>query len=133
MLNRANWVPAPHFFELNQACHLLAEAFGYNFYLVGSAMVKRDYRDVDVRCILGDEEYRALFGDLVYAGTSARLSVMNAAISCWLAKMTGLPIDFQFQQQTDANKNNPRGENPGRLALGIFITPKVTTEPEVKP
>lgn len=123
MKNRSNWVPAPHYFELNQACHILAEAFGYNFYLVGSSIQRRDYRDVDVRCILPDERYAELFGDLHNAAVSARLSVMNAAFSLWLSKQSGLPIDFQFQQQTHANAANPKGEVPGRHPLGIFITP----------
>ena len=58
---RANWLPAPAFFNLNQACRVLTEAFGHHVYLVGSSLARRDHRDVDVRCILPDEEFDRLF------------------------------------------------------------------------
>lgn len=43
-MERANYLPAPHYFNLNQACAVLSEAFGHCTYLVGSAMERRDYR-----------------------------------------------------------------------------------------
>jgi hypothetical protein len=42
---------------------------------------------------------------------------MCSSISEWLAKRSGLPIDFQIQRRTDANK-----EYGGQLrnAIGLF-------------
>lgn len=83
-------------------------------------MHRADYRDVDVRCILPDEEFDKLFGgtqagDWRYSG---RWSVMCAALSDWLSAQTGLPVDFQFQRTTQANE-----EFKGiRSCLGILFT-----------
>ena len=46
---RASYLPAPHMFNLQQACHTLQAAFdfGVGIYLVGSCLTKREYRDVD--------------------------------------------------------------------------------------
>jgi hypothetical protein len=118
---RANWVGAPEMYNLDLAVSSLNEAFGCHCYHVGSSLSRRDWRDVDVRCILPDEEYDRLF-PLSTVGVhsqfrDARLMAMNAAFSEWLRKASGLPVDFQFQRQTEANK-----EFPGpRSALGMHF------------
>lgn len=117
-MNRANYIGAPEFFELNQACVILTEAFGHNVYLVGSSIERRDYRDVDVRCILEDDEYTRLFTDPLFTTHNPLWSLMCCSISLWLSKRTGLKIDFQFQQQTTANDTYPARP---RHALGIFL------------
>ena len=73
-------------------------------YLVGSALQRPDYRDVDVRLMLDDDRYDALMA------TGVKLSRLNLAVSVWGQKVTGLPIDFQVQRVTDANAefNGPR-------------------------
>jgi hypothetical protein len=119
---RANWLAAPAAFILNQECCLLREAFGYHVYLVGSCIKRRDYRDVDVRCILPDEEFDALFPNIGTRGHqfNARWALMSITVSEWLRARTGLPVDFQFQRQTQANEEFPGREYP-RHALGIYI------------
>jgi len=117
-MKRANFLPAPHYFNLNMACLPITEAFGYRVYLVGSAMTRRDYRDVDVRCILSDDDYAHLFprGPLA-PQADALWSILCASISLYLSQHSGLPVDFQFQQQSKANV-----ENTGpRSALGLFV------------
>ena len=122
MSDRLNYVAAPEFFKLNQACELINKAFGsFGCYHVGSSIKRRDYRDVDVRLILSDEEYDAMFrcngtGEWV----DARWSLMCVSISVWLREVTGLPIDFQIQRFTQANKDYPRMEDQPRHPLGIF-------------
>ena len=114
---RANYVPAPHFFRLNHACTLVNKAFGgFGCYLVGSALVRRDYRDVDVRLILSDDEYARLFRD-THGFLNPFWSLLCTSISLWLSQETGLPIDFQIQSQTRANKTYP-GE---RSAIGLYL------------
>jgi hypothetical protein len=127
-VKRANWIPAPAAFNLNMACIAINKAFdndGYGCYLVGSALTKRDYRDVDVRFILSDDGWSRLFGtdspdrpDL-----HPRWSVMCASISTWLQSQTGLPIDFQFQQATAANAEFSRQTGHHREPLGMFTHP----------
>ena len=116
---KAIYVGAPACFALELACQHLQEAFGeYGLYLVGSALERPDWRDVDVRYILSDEGFAALFPDAgQYWEHNPRWLVMVAAISAWLTKETGLPIDFQFQPQTHANERHPGKRN----ALGLKI------------
>ena len=73
-------------------------AFGA--YLVGSAMTRADYRDIDVRIIMPDADHKALGEFLNYR----RLNLM---LTLWGQRVTGLPIDCQVQSQTLANTKYP--------------------------
>jgi len=88
---------------LEQACKPVWRAFGS-----GSG---GEYRDVDVRTILPDEEFDALFGAEDRNG-KALWSLMCAAIGRMLAKQTGLPIDYQIQRMTQANEKYQGNRNP---------------------
>lgn len=115
---RANYVPAPHYYNLNQACALINKAFpNGQCYLVGSSLVRRDYRDVDVRLILDDDEYARRFRSPEGGWTDAYWSLLCTSITLWLRQQTDLPIDFQIQQQTRANRDH----DGKRSALGIFL------------
>jgi hypothetical protein len=95
--SRANFLPSPHFFQLNQACLFVSQAFDSYPYLVGSCLVKRDYRDVDVRLILEDERYDKMFGPKAECGyLNAYWSLLCTSISMYLSTASGLPIDFQI-------------------------------------
>lgn len=93
-------------------------AFGEPPYLVGSALQGKQWRDVDVRLILPDEQYAAMFGepDDLAQLTDGKWVAMCLAFSALGRQMTGLPIDFQIQQQTRANKTF---DGP-RSALGFL-------------
>ncbi len=112
---RANYLPAPHYFNLNLACVPLLAAFDGGVYLVGSCLERPDYRDVDVRAIISDAEYARLFGS--GASHTALWSIMCASIALWLSERSGLPVDFQVQQQTTANDQH----DGLRSALGIAL------------
>ena len=115
---RANFLGAPEALHLNVVCATLVEAFGYNIYLVGSCLNRRDYRDVDIRCIMSDEDYDRVFPNATKnQQLNAFWCLTCAAISEWMAKRTGLPIDFQIQKMTDANTDYPKQP---RSALGLF-------------
>ena len=112
---------APEGFELELACQQLNQAFdGFGCYLVGSALERPDWRDIDVRLIMGDEEFDALFPGCRERHTwefNPRWLIMTISITEWLRKRTGLPVDFQFQPQSHAND---RHKGP-RNALGLII------------
>lgn len=98
-------------------------AFGSMPYLVGSATYKKlNWRDVDVRLILSDEDFEKL--DVGKPGEDAsneRWMSLCMAYSALGKQMTGLPIDFQIQQQTWANKRYPKTARRGqRVPLGMF-------------
>jgi hypothetical protein len=112
------YVGAPACFALEMACHDVVRAFGgFGCYLVGSALERPDWRDIDVRFILPDEEFATLFPD---AGRNwefdSRWLLLTVSISDWLSKRTGLPVDFQFQPQSHANEKH---KGP-RSAIGFL-------------
>lgn len=114
---KASYVGAPAIFKLELACQHINRAFGgFGCYLVGSAMERADWRDVDVRMILSDEEFVVLFPDIDLTANNwefdPRWLLMTVSISDHLSKVTGLPIDFQFQPQTHANIRHNKPRNP---------------------
>lgn len=97
-------------------------AFGEPPYLVGSVLKTTKWRDVDVRLIIDDEEYEAQgFGDPNYQKHNGKWVSLCMAYSALGKHVTGLPIDFQIQQQSAANDKfkGPRsclGVTPLRIA-----------------
>ena len=90
---------------LDEFGSMVWSAFGEPPYLVGSALTgkKGEWRDVDVRLILDDEEWEKWgFGNPIRPNDKWRAHIM--AFAELGKRMTGLPIDFQIQQATHANK-----------------------------
>lgn len=109
----ASGVGQPQTFHLNLFGEIVLRAFGTCAFLVGSATKSKDWRDVDVRLILSDEDWvREEFGDPKNPGE--RWAAYCMAFSALGKQMTGLPIDFQIQQQTDANERD-RGQREALL------------------
>ncbi len=94
---------------LNEFGNLVFKAFGEVPYLVGSALSeKAGWRDVDVRLILPDAVYSEMkLGRPDNPHSNAKWASLCLAYSALGKAMTGLPIDFQIQQQTWANKTFP--------------------------
>lgn len=104
---------------LNEFGSQIWAAFGGPPYLVGSALTEKSgWRDVDVRMIIDDQEWKRLgFGDpATVAHRDAKWISLCLAYSALGKAMTGLPIDFQLQQQTKANEEFPSAP---RSALGL--------------
>lgn len=90
------YITRSQLWALDEACKPLRATFpDYGPYLVGSATERPTFRDVDVRLILSDEQYDRL--------SDNEWGLLGFITSRHLAATTGLPIDFQFQRQTDAN------------------------------
>lgn len=119
------YVGAPACFELELVAKELRAAFANDgiggLYLVGSALERPDWRDVDVRFMLADEEFQRLFPDAnLHTGNwefDPRWLIMTTSISAWMSKRTGLPIDFQFQPTSHANERHKGRRN----ALGLIF------------
>jgi len=108
-MSRASFLSPPDFHRLDWACRTITAAFdGTPVYLVGSALTRPDYRDIDLRLILDDEQ-------AAHYPPPLRL-VLNIALSDLIAKTAGLsrPVDFQIQSMTEAN-----AEDGARNPLGI--------------
>jgi hypothetical protein len=75
---------------------------------------------VDIRLILSDEKYRTLgLGDPNYPHHNAKWVALCRAFSALGKEMTGLPIDFQIQEQTTANAQFPKEKDNPRSCIGI--------------
>jgi hypothetical protein len=113
------YVGAPACFALELACKAINEAFGgFGCYLVGSALERADWRDIDVRHIMSDEEFMQEFPGtydpkrgLAVWEFDPKWILLTTGISAYLAKATGLPVDFQFQPQTHANDRHEGQRN----------------------
>lgn len=111
---RTNYLGMTHVVLLDLAVSPIVEAFDGHPYLVGSVLRRSDYRDVDVRLILFDEDYDRRFPP-GRDDTPALWSLLCLSISTWLQQQTGLPVDFQIQRMSEANEQY----DGYRHALGI--------------
>lgn len=120
----ANYLQHQDQHNLNLACLPLKRASAYGVFLVGSVLHRRDWRDVDVRCIVPDDQWE-IFKPWV--------EILNASISEWLRQRTGLPVDFQFQQMTAANAEFSSAQGHPRHALGMgFLGDGCISEEQTK-
>lgn len=116
-------VGMPAWLYLNRFGRVVYEAFGEWPYLVGSAARGKQWRDVDVRLILEDAEYERLFGDPKQPReTNPTWVAFVLAFTELGRKMTGLPIDFQIDHQSTANRIHD-GPRHALILSGEFERP----------
>lgn len=95
----------PQSLMLEQFGQIIYETFGHMSYQVGSSLEGKVWRDIDVRLIIPDDEYKAMkLGHPAYTHMNRKWRGLVLAFSALGKEMTGLPIDFQIQQQSYANK-----------------------------
>jgi hypothetical protein len=110
----------------------IRDAFGHTAYQVGSSVHGKEWRDVDVRLILDDDEFHALFPGYKHMHQiDAKWSFMCAAISALGKQQTGLPIDFQMQPMTEANKVYG-GNGKGTFRQPLFFYDHASVQAEIK-
>jgi hypothetical protein len=123
--SRKSYLSTLQLARLEHACSVVAKAFDHPPYLVGTATESPDWRDVDVRLILPDDEFDSLFkyrGGKDFPG--GLWGLMCLTISHYLADTSGLPVDFQIQRMTEANEKfggkprNPLGHGFREFAGG---------------
>jgi hypothetical protein len=88
---------------LNKFGVIVRDYFGHVPYQVGSSLKSKDWRDVDVRLILPDEEFVERFGSVHSSYVNPTLAAVTLAFAALGREMTGLPVDFQIQPQSHAN------------------------------
>lgn len=120
-------VGMPYCLLLQEFGEHVLRAFGHVAYHVGSSLEKKDgWRDVDVRLLIPDVEYERMgLGDPERPHENKRWVSLVLAWSSFGKTLTGLPIDFQIQQQSYANEI---GKGP-RSAL-FLVCDLVRAEPQ---
>lgn len=98
-------VGMPNTLMLQRFGELVYRAFGWMPYHVGSSLRdKTGWRDVDVRVLVPDEDWARLeLGTPGREVENARWCAITLAWATFGRHLTGLPIDFQLQQQSYAN------------------------------
>lgn len=131
---KVSYIGAPTVFILDHACRQINEAYAYcdhaSIYLVGSSIQRPDWRDVDLRMMMSDDDFAREFPDAHDNGAwefDTKWMLLTSAISGYLSKITGLPIDFQFQPMTFANEHHKGRRHP----MGMRMPPKSRTPDEV--
>lgn len=120
-MSRSTHLLLTDFERVEEWCRGVRILFGQPPYLVGSAISRPDYRDIDLRLILSDEDFDAEWRNPV------KVRLMNRAISTWGQRETGLPIDFQIQRQSAANARWPNEvRNPMGVRDWSVIVPEAT-------
>ena len=103
----------PHGSHLEAFGQQLLEAFGTMPYHVGSSVYGKTWRDVDVRIMLDDDRFDALFpGYATFHRRDAWWSLICTALSVLGEQRTGLPVDCQIQRTSEANEAYPGARNP---------------------
>ena len=132
---KACYIGAPAHFKLEIACKTINDAFGdYGCYIVGSCTERPDWRDVDIRFIMKDENFFALFPAVDYTPShdvavwefDPRWTLMTVSIAAWLQEQTGLPIDFQIQPMSHANGSFHKGKM--RQPIGLRFAKRGTSD-----
>lgn len=117
-------VGMPAALHLDAYAREVNDAFGHIPYLVGTAAQGKRWRDVDIRLILPDDEFDRLFPDATHPGGRHKIpgnalwALMCTALSDLARSRTGLPVDFQIQRQSEANRKYPNGP---RIPLGLYV------------
>ncbi|MDE2096524.1 MAG: hypothetical protein KGL39_04700 [Patescibacteria group bacterium] len=113
--SRANYLTVTEFASLKLVAETVGDCFpdNYGVFHVGSSITRKDYRDVDVRLIMADEAFERLFGKTEAHPKNLDFWMLTCwAISEWMQKRTGLPIDFQIQAIGSAD-NKDKGPRNG--------------------
>lgn len=124
---KVSYVGAPAVFILDNACRQIKDAYAYcdhaGIYMVGSVLERPDWRDIDLRLMLDDASFEREFPDAHDNGAwefDSKWMLLTSSISTYLTKLTGLPIDFQFQPMTFANAHHKKQRQP----MGLRLTSK---------
>jgi hypothetical protein len=97
------FVGMPAALYLDEFARLLRDYFKAPVYLVGSALERKDWHDLDIRVILPDERFE--FGDPAKRFWNAKWISACLAFTALGEKMIGCKIDFQIEQESYVQAN----------------------------
>lgn len=117
-------VGMPAHLHLENFAWLAYNVFKATPYHVGSSILgSKNWRDVDIRIMLDDEVFIERYGHWNHGHILFDGKKWSAEMMAWSAlahQMTGLPVDFQVQCVSEANKMYDPSSGHGREALITF-------------
>ena len=113
------YIGGPEGLALDHAVHIIEMAYNSTCYLVGSALERPDFRDVDVRLILDDKDFEGYFGKNWGPRLNPLWSLTCLSLSEYLSTRTGLRVDFQIQKRSKVKESD---WNKNREPLGFFYS-----------
>ncbi len=137
LVNEVTGLNESQVFLLNKYCQPLITAFG-SCYLVGSSLTNPNFNDIDVRCIMPDDEFVRMFGEngdytspFPYS-KNVRWLVICTTIASWLGSIFGPDlldsrIDLDFQIHTESY-DNKEWSNRLKYPLGLITTALIGEE-----
>lgn len=105
-MTRGCYLTTSELARLDQACRFMRFTDWHGPYLVGSSLERADYKDVDVRSIVPDEVFDAVFAGWDFWGAFC------LTVSAYLSEVSGLRVDYQAQRMTEANEKFEGSRNP---------------------
>lgn len=93
------FVGMPAALYLDEFARLLRGFFQTEVYLVGSALERKDWHDLDIRVILPDDRF-VEFGEPDKRFWNLKWTALCLAFTALGEKMIGCKIDFQVEQQS---------------------------------
>ena len=120
-MQKANYIGAPQVFTLELACKQINEAFGgFGCFLVGSSIQRADWRDVDIRLILPDDQFRNLFPDSeINYELDCRWLILSSSLSMFLSKSI-LKLSLTILE-------TPITEPDGKVIFTFIVLPQFST------
>lgn len=114
--------------KLTQWGIMVTQVFGGVCYQVGSSLNSKKWRDVDVVCIVEDDEFEKWAGtkEASYGEANLRWAGICIAFSEWGKAATGLNIDFKLQSKTWANE---RHKGPRSALIKVDIPHEARRKP----
>lgn len=115
-------VGMPHWLKLDAFGRIVMEAFpeALGCYHVGSSLKSKKWRDVDVRLMLTDEDFEKLIGPHTSPKClNPRWNALCLAFTALAVEATGLNVDFQIDQMSEANRLYPLEGGYLRSSLGL--------------
>lgn len=101
---RIYWLSVDEMRLLDHWCTAITRSFGGRHpYICGSVLERADYRDVDLRILLSDDEL---------AGIPLDVLDLNMMLSRWGQQATELPIDCQVQGRDEWDSHNGKPRHP---------------------
>jgi hypothetical protein len=95
------YVGMPRALYLKMYAEFIDDIFDTNIYLVGSALKRKNWKDIDVVAVLSDQRWESYgFGDPQKRFYNKRWAAYCMSLSSFGKQLIGCEVDFQIHQES---------------------------------